>query len=101
MPKFVIERTVPGAGKLSPAELQAAARKACGSMGSMGSDIQWIETFVTADKMFCVFYAPDEATLRLHSQGGGLPVDTISELPPEIDPEGGSHVPVHRAAAPS
>lgn len=87
MPKFVIERTVPGAGKLGASELQAVARKACDALDSMGPEIHWIETYVTADKLFCVFYAPDEATLRQHSRKTGFPVDRISEVQQTINPE--------------
>ncbi len=87
MPKFVIERTVPGAGKLGASELQAVARKACDALDSMGPEIHWIETYVTADKLFCVFYAPDEATLRQHSLKTGFPVDRISEVQQTINPD--------------
>ena len=101
MPKFVIEHTVPGAGKLGPAELQSVARKACDALNSMGRDIQWIETFVTADKLYCVFYAPDEATLRLHSQKTVFPVDRISEVRATIDPGAAGQEPERESRPPS
>jgi len=86
MPKFVIQRTVAGAGLLGPAELQSLGCKACGAMTSMGPEIHWIETYAVADKLYCVFYAPDEATLRLRLPKTGSPVDDISEVLTTIDP---------------
>lgn len=100
MPKFVIERTVPGLAQLGPAELQSVARKACEALDSMGPEIHWIETFVTADKLYCVFYAPDEATLRLHSQHMGCSVDRISEVRTTVDPGTAGREPESHSGSP-
>ncbi len=86
MPKYVIERNIPGAGKLSPAELQAVSQKSCGVLNSMGPRIQWIQSYVTADKVYCIYIAPDEATIREHARLGGFPADSISEVAAIIDP---------------
>ena len=73
MPKFVIERELTGAGKLPKEELQAISRKSCGVLQSMGPQIQWVQSFVTDDKIYCVYVAPDEASVRTHAQKGGFP----------------------------
>lgn len=86
MPKYVIERNIPGAGKLSPAELQAVSQKSCGVLNSMGPRIQWIQSYVTGDKVYCIYVAPDEATIREHARLGGFPADSISEVTAIIDP---------------
>lgn len=86
MPKFVIEREIPGAGKLSPAELQAISQKSCGVLNSMGPKIQWVNSFVTDDKIYCVYIAPDEATVREHATKGGFPANRVSRISTMIDP---------------
>jgi hypothetical protein len=86
MPKFVIEREIPGAGKLSKADLQAISQKSCGVLSSMGPKIQWVESFVTDDKIYCVYIAPDEATVREHATKGGFPANRVSRIATMIDP---------------
>lgn len=86
MPKFVIEREIPGAGKLSPAELQAISQKSCGVLNGMGPKIQWVQSFVTDDKIYCVYIAPDEATVREHASKGGFPANQVSRIATMIDP---------------
>ena len=86
MPKFVIEREIPGAGKLSPAELQAISQKSCGVLQTMGPKIQWLQSYVTDDKIYCVYIAPDEATVRQHATQGGFPANKVSRISTVIDP---------------
>ena len=86
MPKFVIEREIPGAGKLSPEELHAISQKSCGVLSSMGPKIQWINSFVTDDKIYCVYLAPDEATVREHATKGGFPANNVARVRSVIDP---------------
>ncbi|HLG16479.1 MAG TPA: DUF4242 domain-containing protein [Blastocatellia bacterium] len=86
MPRFVIEREIPGAGKLSPAELQAISQTSCGVLQKMGPRIQWLQSFVTDDKIYCVYIAPDEATIREHANQGGFPANRVSEVKSIIDP---------------
>jgi hypothetical protein len=86
MPRFVIERELPGAGKLSPQELKGIAQKSCAVLRSLGAQIQWIESYVTADKIYCVYIAPDAETVRKHAQQGGFPANRISEVKQKIDP---------------
>ena len=86
MPKFVIERDIPGAGKLTAAELNAIARKSCGVLRDMGPEIQWIQSYVTGDKVYCVYIAPDEAAVRTHAERGGFPANRISRVEAVIDP---------------
>ena len=73
MPKFVIEREIPGAGKLSADQLQAISQKSCGVLRNLGPQIQWLHSYVTDDKIYCVYIAPDEETVRQHAQQGGFP----------------------------
>ncbi len=75
MPKFVIEREIPGAGALSPVQLQAISQTSCGVLRQMGPQIQWIQSYVTDDKIYCVYIAPNEATIREHAQKGGFPAN--------------------------
>jgi hypothetical protein len=89
MPKYVIEREVPGVGKLSGAELQAISRKSCGVLREMGPAIQWVHSYVTDDKIYCVYIAPNEAAVREHAQRGGFPSNRISEVRSVIDPTTG------------
>lgn len=86
MPKFVIEREIPGAGKLSPTELQAISQKSCGVLSTMGPKIQWLQSYVTDDKIYCVYIAPDEATVREHATQGGFPANRVSRVGTMIDP---------------
>ena len=86
MPKFVIERDIPGAGSLSTADLHAISQKSCGVLSAMGPQIQWVESFVTQDKIYCVYIAPDEAQVREHARRGGFPATRVSEVKRVIDP---------------
>jgi cell division inhibitor SulA len=86
MPKYVIEREIPGAGKLSAEQLQAISQKSCGVLKEMGSQIQWLESYVTDDKLYCVYIAPDEAMVREHARQGGFPANRVSEVKQMIDP---------------
>ena len=86
MPKFLIERTIPGAGALSPAQLQVISQKACGVLREMGPAVQWAHSYVTADKVNCVYVAPDEAAVREHALRGGFPADRVSRITGMIDP---------------
>ena len=86
MPKFVIEREIPGAGKLSPAELQGISQKSCGVLSNMGPKIQWLQSYVTDNKIYCVYIAPDEATVREHAKQGGFPANSVAKVMTVIDP---------------
>ena len=86
MPKYVIEREIPGAGKLSPQELQAISQKSCEVLGQMGSQIQWVESYVTDDKIYCLYIARDEEAVRKHAQQGGFPANRVAEIRSVIDP---------------
>jgi hypothetical protein len=86
MPKFVIERDLVGAGKLPREELQAISQNSCGVLQSMGPQIQWVQSFVTDDKIYCVYVAPDEASVRTHAQKGGFPANSIARVRSVIDP---------------
>ena len=86
MPKYVIEREIPGAGKLSAGELHAISQKSCGVLGSMGPQIQWVHSYVTDDKIYCVYIAPSEEQVREHARQGGFPANRVSEVKAIIDP---------------
>lgn len=86
MPKYIIERNIPGAGSLTSQELQGISRKSCGVLRDMGPQIQWLESYVTDDKVYCVYIAPDEETLRTHAEKGGFPADSIARVKIVIDP---------------
>ncbi len=86
MPKFLIEREIPEAGKLSAEELQAISQKSCGVLKGMGPQIQWMHSYVTGDKIYCVYIAPDEETVREHARQGGFPANRVSEIKSVIDP---------------
>ena len=86
MPKFLIEREVPGVGKMSPTELQGFARKSVGVLHQLGPEIQWIESYVVGEKVFCVYLAPDEELVREHARIGGFPCGRVSEIKRIIDP---------------
>ena len=86
MPKYLIEREIPGAGSLKPEELQAISQKSCGVLREMGPQIQWVESYVTGDKVYCVYIAPDEASVQTHAQKGGFPANSIARVRSVIDP---------------
>jgi hypothetical protein len=86
MPKFVIERDIAGAGKLTPDQLQGISQKSCGVLKDLGPQIQWLESYVTDDKIYCVYIAPDEATVREHAKQGGFPANRVSQIRRMIDP---------------
>ena len=86
MPKFLIEREIPGAGDLKPEELQAISQKSCGVLRELGPQVQWVESYVTGDKVYCVYIAPDEAAVREHARRGGFPANRVSEIKRMIDP---------------
>lgn len=86
MPKYLIERDIPGAGQLTPAELQSISQKSCGVLQGMGPRIQWLHSYVTGDKVYCVYIAPDEAMVREHAAQGGFPANRVSEIKSVIDP---------------
>jgi hypothetical protein len=86
MPKYVIEREIPNAGKLSETELQAISQKSCGVLQNLGPQIQWVQSYVTDDKIYCVYIAPNEQMVREHANQGGFPANRISEVRSVIDP---------------
>lgn len=86
MPKYVIEREIPGAGKLTSADLQGISSKSCGVLRKLGPSIQWVESYVTDDKVYCVYIAPNEALVREHARQGGFPANKVSEVKTVIDP---------------
>jgi len=86
MPKYIIERNIPGAGKLTPAELNAISQKSCSVLQQMGPRIQWVQSYVTGDKVYCVYIAPNEEMVREHAKAGGFPANSITEIKTMIDP---------------
>jgi hypothetical protein len=86
MPKFVIEREIPGAGQLTPEQLKAVSQTSCGVLREMGPQIQWVHSYVTDNKIYCLYIAPDEETVQQHAQKGGFPANSISEVRAVIDP---------------
>ena len=86
MPKFVIEREIPGAGDLSAQDLQAISQKSCGVLQNMGPQIQWVQSYVTGDKVYCIYIAPNEEMVREHAAQGGFPANRVSEVKSVIDP---------------
>ncbi|HEX3178764.1 MAG TPA: DUF4242 domain-containing protein [Methylomirabilota bacterium] len=86
MPKYLIERELPGAGKLSQQELQGVSQKSCSVLRDLGPQIQWVHSYVTGDKIYCVYVAPSEDLIRKHAQQGGFPANRISEIKNVIDP---------------
>lgn len=86
MPKYVIEREIPGAGQLSSADLKGISQKSCGVLSNLGPQIQWVESFVTGDKVYCVYIAPNEDMVREHARQGGFPANRVSEVMTMIDP---------------
>ena len=89
MPKYIIERDIPAAGQLSGGELQQISQKSCAVLRDMGPQIQWLESYVTADKIYCIYIAPDEAAVRTHAERGGFPANSIAEIKTIIDPTTG------------
>lgn len=89
MPKFVIEREIPGAGKLSAADLQGISQKSCAVLKELGPAIQWVESYVTDDKVYCVYIAPSKDLIERHAAQGGFPANRISEVRAVIDPTTG------------
>jgi Protein of unknown function (DUF4242) len=86
MPKYVIERDLPGAGKLSQQDLHAVAQKSCGVLNRMGPQIQWMQSYVTDDKIYCIYVAPNEEAVREHARKGGFPANRVSRVMSVIDP---------------
>jgi uncharacterized protein DUF4242 len=86
MPKYVIERELPGAANLSAQDLQGIAQKSCSVLQNLGPQIQWVESYVTGDKIYCIYIAPSEDMIRSHAQQGGFPANRISEIKTVIDP---------------
>lgn len=86
MPKYIIEREIPGAGQLTPQNLQGISQKSCSVLGGLGPQIQWVQSYVTGDKVYCVYIAPDEKIIREHARLGGFPANKISEIKSVIDP---------------
>ena len=86
MPKYVIERNVPGAGQLSADQVHAISQKSCGVLSKLGPQIQWVESYVTADKIYCIYIAPNAELIREHARQGGFPANSIAEIKRVIDP---------------
>jgi uncharacterized protein DUF4242 len=86
MPKFVIERELPGAGKMTPDQLTAISQTSCGVLRKLGSEIQWVNSYVTDDKIYCVYIAPNEDMIREHARQGGFPANRVSQVRSNIDP---------------
>ena len=96
MPKYVIERAIAGAGNLTGDQLHEISMKSCDVLNQLGPQIQWVQSFVTADKIYCIYIAPNEEMIREHARRGGFPADSISEVKAVIDPvtsEMGVHTP--------
>lgn len=86
MPRYVVERTIPGAGQLDDAQMRAISQQSCDILKSLGPEIQWQQSYVTDDKLYCVYIAPNADMIRRHAQEGGFPVDRVSEVKRIIDP---------------
>jgi hypothetical protein len=86
MPKFVIEREITGAGSLSPAELKAVSQKSCSTIRNLGPEIQWVQSFVTDNKIYCIYIAPSEDLIRQHAAQGGFPANRVAQVRSVIDP---------------
>lgn len=86
MPKYVIERDIPGAGKLTADQLKAISQTSCGVLRNMGPEIQWVQSYVTGDKIYCVYIAPNEKMVREHASKGGFPANSVAEVTTVIDP---------------
>ena len=97
MPKYVIEREIPGAGNLSAEELCGASQKSCSVLRELGSDIQWVHSYGTDDKLYCIYLAPSEALIREHAERSGFPANRISQVRALIDPTTAEKVPAAAA----
>ena len=86
MPKYVIEREIPGAGQFSPDQLQAISQTSCGVLRKLGPEIQWVHSYVTRDKIYCIYNAPNEQIIREHASQGGFPANSVSRVTSIIDP---------------
>lgn len=86
MPKYVIEREIPGAGNLTTDELQAISQKSCGVLNQLGPEIQWVQSYVTGNKIYCVYIAPNEEMVKEHASKGGFPANSVAEVKRIIDP---------------
>lgn len=86
MPKYVIEREIPGAGKLSPEQLKAISQTSCGVLSKMGPEIQWVHSYVTNDKIYCIYNAANEEMVREHAKQGGFPANSVNQVSTIIDP---------------
>jgi hypothetical protein len=86
MPKYVIERNIDGAGSLTSEQLSSISQKSCGVLRDMGPQVQWVQSYVTQDKIYCIYIAPDEATVREHATRGGFPADSVAKVMTMIDP---------------
>ncbi|MBY0498972.1 MAG: DUF4242 domain-containing protein [Nitrosomonas sp.] len=86
MPKYIIEREIPGAGSLTSQDLQAISQKSCGVLSNMGAQVQWLESYITDDKVYCIYIAPDEAAVRAHAEQGEFPANRVSRIKTVIDP---------------
>ena len=99
MPKYVIEREIPEAGKLSAAELQGVSRKSCQVLRNLGPQIQWVQSYVTPDKVYCVYIAPSEEMIKEHAHQSGIPANRISEVKSVIDPTTAETQPAEQTSA--
>lgn len=86
MPKYVIEREIPGAGDLTSEQLKGISQTSCGVLDKMGSKIQWVHSYVTPDKIYCIYNAPNEEMVREHAKQGGFPANSVSKVSVIIDP---------------
>ncbi len=86
MPKYVIEREIPGAGKLTAEQLKGISQTSCGILSKLGPEIQWVQSYVTTDKIYCIYNAPNEEMVREHAKQGGFPANSVSEVATIIDP---------------
>ncbi|WP_419783293.1 DUF4242 domain-containing protein [Maridesulfovibrio sp.] len=86
MPKYVIEREIPGAGDLTPETLQEISQKSCSVLNELGPQVQWVQSYVTDNKIYCIYIAPDEASVREHAEKGGFPANSVAEVQTMIDP---------------
>jgi hypothetical protein len=99
MPRFLIERDLPGAGRLSPEELQQISQKSCSVLGELGPQIQWVQSYVTDDKIYCVYIAPNAEMVREHASRGGFPANVVSQIRAGIDPTTAEAPPADRRSA--
>lgn len=99
MPKYMIERTIPGAARLSEQELQSIAQQSCHVLDQLGTQIQWVQSYVAGDKFYCVYISPDEALIREHARRGEFPVDLVSEVKAIVDPASAEEPAKHPVSA--